>query len=89
MNTSGESSQLSPIHIHGWGNIEELVPTDKFGDIVPAHKALVKKYQGCNLVEAILEREKEVKQVETRLSKELVSLSQQRVFFSKCPDCLD
>ncbi len=82
-----ESSQLSPIHIHGWGNIEELVPTDKIGDIVPAHKELVKKYQGCDLVEAILQREKAVKQFETRLREELVSLSQQRVFLGKCPAC--
>jgi len=84
-----KSSQLSPIHIHGWGNIEELVPTDKFGDIVPAHKELVKKYRGHDLVETILEREKEVKQVETRLREELVSLSQQRVFLGKCPACPD
>jgi len=84
-----ESSQLSPINIHGWGNIEELVPTDKFGDIVPAHKELVKKYQGCSLVEAILARERAVKQVEARLREELVSLSQQRVFLGKCPACPD
>ncbi len=84
-----ESSQLSPIHIHGWGNIEEMMPTEKFGDIVPAHRELTKKYRGHDLVKTILEREKEVKQVETRLREELVSLSQQRVFLGKCPACPD
>ena len=87
--SASESSKSSPIHIHGWGNIEESVPIDKFRDIVPAHKELVKKYQGHDLVDTILEREKEVKQVETRLSEELLSLSQQGVFLEKCPACPD
>ena len=83
------NSQLSPMHIRGWGNIEDLVPIDKFRGIVPAHKELANKYRGHDLVETILEREKEVKQVETRLREELVSLSQQRVFPGECPVCPD
>jgi len=82
-----KGSQLTSIHILGWGNIEESLPIDKFRDIVPAHKELVKKYRGCGLVETILEREKEVKQVEIRLSEELVSLSQRKVFLGRCEAC--
>lgn len=82
-----EGSQSTPIHIHGYGNIEESVSVDKFRDIVPAHKELVRKYRGCDLVETILEREKEVKQVEIHLSQELVSLSQQKAFHGKCGGC--
>ena len=81
--------QLSPIHIHGWGNIEESVEIERFEDMTQVHAVLRDKYRGHDLVETILEREKEVKQVETRLREELVSLSQQRVFLGKCPACPD
>jgi hypothetical protein len=79
--------KLSPIHIHGWGNIEKMVETTRFEGMKRGHKVLKEKYQGCDLVETILERETEVKQVEIRLSQELVSLSRQKVFLGKCLGC--
>jgi hypothetical protein len=83
-----EGSKLTPIHISGWGNIEESLPIDKLRDVVPAYKELAKKYRGHDLVETILEREKEVKQIEIGLTQELVSLSEQKVFLGKCQACL-
>lgn len=71
---STTGSKFSPIHLNGWGNIEESLPIDKFKDILPALKELVKKYQGHDLVGTILEKEKEVKQVENHLKGEIVSL---------------
>jgi hypothetical protein len=84
---SCENSQLSPIHIHGWGNIEETVSIGKFSDIIPAHKELVKKYRGCDLVETILESKKNVKLGQRELIQALDELSAQKVFPGKCPDC--
>ena len=77
----------SPVHIHGWGNIEERVEPTRYDGMMRAHKDLVNKYRGHDLVDTILEREREVQQVQPELVQELESLSQQRVYPGRCSGC--
>ena len=79
--------QLSPIHIPGWGNIEESVEKERFEGITRGHAALVNKYRGHDLVENILGIEKEVKEIGTQLNQAVESLSQQKVFSGSCEAC--
>ena len=75
------------MHMPGWGNIEESIEIWNFEGITRGHAALKNKHQGCNQIEAILEKEKEVKETESELKKAIESLSQQRVFSGRCPKC--
>ena len=77
----------SPVHIHGWGNIEETVEAARFEGMKRGHLALIDKYRGHDLVDTILEREREVQQVQTELVQELESLSKQGVYPGRCSGC--
>lgn len=80
--------ELSPVHIPSWGNIEESIEMECFQGMSRGHAALEDKYRGCDLVKTILEREKEVREIETQLNQAIESLSQQKVFLGKCEACL-
>ena len=82
-----ENPQSSPIHIGGWGNIEESVENKQYEGMTRGHTDLKDKHRGHDLVEVILEAENQVKQVEAQLKAEFESLSQKRVFPGKCPLC--
>lgn len=77
----------SPIHIHGWGNIEESVEIGRFEGMKRGHRDLKVKYRGHDLVETILQREKEVKETGAELNQAVQSLSQQGVFSGSCEVC--
>lgn len=80
-------TEFSPVHIHGWGNVEDNVQTGRFEGMKRAHVELMSKYAGCDLVDTILEAEKTVREVETKLIHELESLSKDRVYPGQCSGC--
>lgn len=69
--------------------IEESVEIERYESYIRGHAGLRDKYLGCDLVKTILQREKEVRQVQERLIGELTSLSEQKVFYGKYPACPD
>ena len=82
-----EDTGRAPIHIRGWGNLEESVEAGDRESIVRASYALLDKYQGHDLVYTILDREKEVREVEAQLGEAVDSLSQRVSFTGQCDQC--
>jgi hypothetical protein len=82
-----DNSQKIPIHIHGWGNIEESVESGRFEGITRGIKFLEEKHRGGDLVEKILESEKESRLVYKELGKAIDMLSQQQAFNGQCKAC--
>ena len=85
LSTSG--SQKTPIHIHGWGNIDESIDISRFESVIRGHRDLKDKYRGHDLVETILETEKAVRLIEKQLHQATEALSEQTVFSGQCKAC--
>jgi hypothetical protein len=79
--------QKVPIHVHGWGNIDESVEIGRFVGMTRGIKALQEKYKGCDLVEKILESERESRLVDKELGKAIDMLSKQHAFDGQCIEC--
>ena len=84
---ASDSLQTVPVHIHGWGNVVESLEIGRFEGVTRGIRVLQEKYRGCDLVEKILEAEKESKSVNKQLVETVDILSKQQAFDGQCKSC--